>query len=307
MEQKKLEFRLNTWEGYQIYLKKHIRPFFQQLNLSLSKVHAQHIQGYFNLKAKEGQSLSTLKKHYAVIRGALQEAVKKRILPLNPADGVTLPKQQGQNKFKGAAYMAEQAQTLLYAIRDDVLYPAVFLGLCYGLRRSEVLGLRWKDIDFKAEELHVKNTVTRMKTHIEHEATKSAASRRTLKLIPSTIKYLQQLHKEQLERRLLLGDSYTVTDHICVWADGKPLSPDYVSQHFKKFLQKHNLPLIRFHDLRHTAGSLLISQGMNIKQVQEFLGHEKSSTTLDIYAHIDMQAKKETADAMGEVLKLEVV
>lgn len=90
-----------------------------------------------------------------------------------------------------------------------------------------------------------------------------------------------------------------------MWPAGKPLSPDYVSQRFKKLLIKHKLPAIRFHDLRHTAGSLLFSQGMNIKQVQEFLGHGKSSTTLDIYTHMDMESKKETANAMGEALKLE--
>jgi integrase len=145
-----------------------------------------------------------------------------------------------------------------------------------------------------------------MKTRIEHEQTKSLASKRTIFLIPSTIPYLQKLYQEQLERRELLGDAYIDTDHICVWPDGRPLSPDYVSQHFKLILQKNNLPHIRFHDLRHTAGSLLLSNGLNIKQVQEFLGHEKSTTTLDIYMHIDCQAKQETAFAMEEALPLTI-
>lgn len=158
MEQKRQEVRVNTLESYQFYLEKHIRPYLQKLYLSLSKVTPTHLQGYFNLKIKEGQSLSTLKKHNAIIRGALQEAVKKRIIPYNPVDGLTLPKQSKQEKFKGTAYTAEQAQKLLLAIGDDVLYPAVFLGLCYGLRKSEVLGLRWQDIDFTADEIHIKNT-----------------------------------------------------------------------------------------------------------------------------------------------------
>lgn len=181
---------------------------------------------------------------------------------------------------------------LLSVLEDDVLKPAVVLGLYYGLRKSEVLGLRWQDIDFEAGTLSVRNTVTRMRTRIEHEQTKSLASKRTLFLIPSTITYLQQVRKDQLERQRLLGSAYTITDHICVWPDGRPLSPDYVSQHFRLFLEKHNLPSIRFHDLRHTAGSLLLRKGLNVKQVQEFLGHEKSSTTLDIYLHIDKQNKR---------------
>jgi integrase len=194
----------------------------------------------------------------------------------------------------------------LSVLENETLQPAVILGLYYGLRKSEVLGLRWKDIDFKAGTLIVRNTVTRMKTRIEHEQTKSLASKRTIFLIPSTIPYLQKLYQEQLERRELLGDAYIDTDHICVWPDGRPLSPDYVSQHFKLILQKNNLPHIRFHDLRHTAGSLLLSNGLNIKQVQEFLGHEKSTTTLDIYMHIDCQAKQETAFAMEEALPLTI-
>lgn len=303
MEQKRQEIRLNTWESYQFYFEKHIRPYFAPKKLTLSKLNPQHLQDYYNLKLQEGQAVNTLKKHHAVIHGALQEAVKKRLLAFNPADQVTFPRQNRQDRFHGTAYTAEQARQLLEAFKGDVLEPAVILGLCYGLRKSEALGLRWSDIDFEAGTLTVQNTVTRMKTLIEHEQTKSAASKRVLYLMPDTVTYLKQLHQQQESNHQFLGKGYTLSDHICVWPDGRPVSPDYVSQHFKRVLVKNNLQIIRFHDLRHTAGSLLMNNGASVKQVQEFLGHEKASTTLDIYTHIDIKAKQGTALSMEQALK----
>ncbi|MDE7262822.1 MAG: site-specific integrase, partial [Oscillospiraceae bacterium] len=294
---------LNTWESYQFYLEKHIRPYFSPKKLTLRKLTPQHLQEYYNAKLRDGQSVCTLKKHNAIIHGALQEAVKKRLLTFNPADQVTFPRQNKQYRFHGTAYTAEQAVQLLEAFRDDVLEPAVVLGLCYGLRKSEALGLRWSDIDFEGGTLTVQNTVTRMKTLIEHEQTKSAASKRVLYLMPDTITYLRQLRHQQEENHRFLSEGYTISDHICVWPDGHPVSPDYVSQHFKKVLLKNNLDPIRFHDLRHTAGSLLMNNGASVKQVQEFLGHEKASTTLDIYTHIDTEAKQRTAFSMEQALK----
>lgn len=302
MEQKRQEVRLNTWESYQLYLEKHIRPYFAPKNLPLHKLTPQHLQDYYNRKLQEGQAVNTLKKHHAVIHGALQEAVKKRLLAFNPADQVTFPRQNKQERFHGTAYTAEQALQLLDTFKGDVLEPAVILGLCYGLRKSEVLGLRWPDIDIEAKTLTVQNTVTRMKTLIEHEQTKSTASKRVLYLMSDTLPYLRQLYTQQQEHQTFFGSAYHATDHICVWPDGRPLSPDYVSQHFKRVLTKSGLQVIRFHDLRHTAGSLLMGSGATVKQVQEFLGHEKASTTLDIYTHIDKAAKLGTARSMEQAL-----
>lgn len=295
MEQKKFEVRLNTWEGYKLYLEKHIRPYFTLLNLSLSKINAQHIQDYFNLKAREGQSLSTLKKHNAVINGALQEAVKKRIIFYNPIDGVTLPKID--KSFTSTAYTVRQAQTLIELLDTEPLKSAVVLGLFYGLRRSEVCGLRWKDINFDANTMIIRNTVVRMRTLIEHEKTKNKKSKRTLFLIETTIPFLLDIKRKQTE-------TGNLSDHVCTWPDGRPADPSYISHAFKQFLETHDLPIIRFHELRHTTGSLLLEKGLSVKQIQEYLGHENISTTLDIYAHLSLEGKKEVAQAMDNILFL---
>ena len=301
MEQKRNEVRLVTYEGYESYLETHIKPFFKPYKLTLKAVTPQHIQDYFNKKKKAGLSADSIKKHNVVIRGALQDAMKKNLIPYNPADRATLP---AKEKFVGKAYTAEQANTLLQVIGDDPMKPAIILGLFYGLRRSEVLGLRWRDIDFQAGTIRICNTVVKMKTRVEAEQTKSRASNRTLYIIPETKEYLLNLKQLQEERRLLLGNAYHDSDNVCVWGDGRPLSTDYITQRFPQILNKHGLPRIRFHELRHTAGSLLLEKGLSAKQIQEYLGHEKVSTTLDIYGHLSAEGKKEAAVTIGGLLSL---
>ena len=110
------------------------------------------------------------------------------------------------------------------------------------------------------------------------------------------------LKRRQRHNQTLLGRSYIANDHVCVWDNGKPLSPDYVTSSFPKILKEHGLPKIRYHELRHTAGSLLLGKGLSAKQIQEYLGHEKISTTLDIYGHLSVEGKREAAEVMGSVL-----
>ena len=167
--------------------------------------------------------------------------------------------------------------------------------------------MRWRDIDFNANTITIRNTVVKMKILIECEQTKSRASNRTLYIIPETRDYLLGLQRQQAENRLLLGDAYHDNDHICGWDNGKPYEPDYVSHRFAKILAKYDLPKIRFHELRHTAGSLLLNKGLSAKQIQEYLGHEQMSTTLDIYGHLSIEGKKEAAYTMGGLLATEAL
>ena len=147
--------------------------------------------------------------------------------------------------------------------------------------------------------VHIRNTVVHCSKTLEQEKTKSKASKRDL-FMPSMLKeYLQTVWERQEEERKLVGREYSDSEHICQWADGRVYDPNYVSHRFIKLLKKNNLPRIRFHDLRHTAGSMLVNSGHTIKQVQEFLGHEKATTTLDIYTHVPMEGKKDTAQVYG--------
>ena len=195
-------------------------------------------------------------KYYAVVRfsdkailhGALAEAYKKDMIAANPADKVTLPRKK---KLYGQSYSVEEVQRLLSVLNDDPIRPAVILAVMYGLRRSEAVGLRWKDIDFKNKTMTICNTATRMATVHELEETKNESSHRTLPLIPGTEEYLQSLRREQKETMLLCGNRFDDSCHVCTWPDGRSLQPDYVSQHFKQVLKKNNFRVIRYHDLRH--------------------------------------------------------
>lgn len=283
MQQKKCGVRANTYECYCMYLDKHIYPFFEPLKLTLGTLTAQHLQRYYNTKLEEGQSVCTLKKHNAIIHGSLQEAFRKDIILFNPAEKVTLPKKK---KFYGSAYSPEEAKMLLSVVNDDDPFkPALILALLYGLRRSEILGLRWSDIDFVSGTISICNTVTRMATVHECNETKNEASRRTLAMVPGTDNYFMNLLTSRVQTLPLSGATFSMNDHVCVWPDGKPLSPDYLSQHFQRVLEKYGLRKIRFHDLRHTTGSLLLEAGVDIKTIQEFLGHSQASTTVNIYLH----------------------
>lgn len=301
LEQKKNEVRQDTYEGYELYARIHIKPYFKDLGVSLKNITPQQIQSYYNQKSKT-LSANSLKRHYVVIHGALQEALKKNMILFDPSERVTLPRQK--DKFVGKAYTAQQANILLSTIKGSTIEPAVILGLFYGLRRSEVLGLRWCDMDFDKNTITIQNTVVKVVTVSEQEKTKSRASHRTMYIIPETKQYFLNLKEQQQHNREIFGSEYHDSNHICVWPDGNPLSPDYVTRTFKHLLLKKGLPVIRFHDLRHTAGSLLLEKGLSIKQIQEYLGHEKASTTLDIYGHLSIEGKKEAANTLNGLLDI---
>ena len=303
LEQKRADLRINTYEGYLSYMKNHIRPFYKPLKLSLQKVTPMHIQRFYNLKIKEGLTANSVHKFSAILRGALRDAMEKNLIPYNPADRAKLPKKK---KFVGKFYTVEEANALLKAVENDPIKPAVILGLFYGLRRSEICGLRWKDIDFEKGTLSICNTVVMTTTIIEHEQTKSRASKRTMYIIPETKQYFSELKQERIHSMKNCGIDFNSSIHVCSWEDGSMFLPNYVSNHFKAILKKQGLPIIRFHELRHTAGSLLLEKGLSAKQIQEYLGHENISTTLDIYGHLSLEGKMEAANTMGSVFHVEV-
>ncbi|MCD7946926.1 MAG: site-specific integrase [Oscillospiraceae bacterium] len=302
LERKKSAIRLNSWESYKYYCDKHIIPYFEKIDLPIREITPRHIQRYIDTHYKGGLSANTLKKHMAVVHGVMQDALRFNIIPYDPSERVTLPKLE---RHRGKAYTVEQAKELLQATQDEPIRPAIMLGLFLGLRRSEVLGLRWQDVDFKSDTVKIRNTVVKMKTLIEHEKTKSSASKRDLHLMPELKKYLVALKAQQAEYKRLMGQGYHDNGHVCVWQDGTAFLPDYISHRFTALLKKCDLPPIRFHELRHTAGSILIDKGISAKQVQEYLGHEQISTTLDIYTHLTTEGKKQAASVLDDVLKLD--
>ena len=293
MEHKKLELRLDTYESYQGMLSAHIRPYFEPRNLQLNQVSAKILAKYADDKLAEGLTANSIRKHFVIFNGVFKHYIKYEGLVSNPAANISIRDQK--EPFEGQAYTSDLAKKLLQSIHGDPIEPAVYLGLYLGLRRSEVVGLRWKDVDFSSNIVHVRNTIVRYSSVSEQERTKNATSKRDLYLPTGLKNYLSN-------RKNFPGEENSETFYICSRSDGRPFEPNYISHRFRKVLERNGLPVIRFHDLRHTAGSLLVNQGHTIKQVQEFLGHEKASTTLDIYTHISLEGKRNTAQVLDELL-----
>lgn len=253
-----------------------------------------HLQRYIDDLAGD-LKVKSLKKHLVVINGALEDAERSGIISSNPARLVQMP--QESEKFVGNTLNEEEAKEALSAAQEEgePMYAIVILGMVYGLRRSEMCGLRWKDIDFENGYIHVCNTVVKGKSgHIEEESTKTEKSNRYLPLIGFTIPYFRDLLQQQIS-------SGSKCDKVCQLSDGSPVLPDYMTHKYKEFLAAHSLPDIRVHDMRHTAASLLAAHDATPQQAQEFLGHESISTTLDIYTHCLDESKRKTADIMDKI------
>lgn len=292
IEKKSFSLKANSVKSYQDYADIHILPMLG--HIKVRHMTLRDLQGYYAAKLKV-LSVNSLRKQHCVISGALLDAVRDGIIPVNFADYVEFPKAE---KFEGKAYTVKQVADLMEAaeVEGEPVHAAVILAVCYGLRRSEICGLRWSDIDFDNGKLYVRNTVVQNGTlRIEAERTKTAKSRRAIDLIASTVPYLMQLKQTQQQNGIQL-------DKVCVRPDGEEVRPDYITYTTRKIMEKYGLQYIRLHDLRHTAGTLLSTRA-TMKQVQEFLGHEDISTTANIYVHLLDEDRKVVSEIMDDILK----
>jgi integrase len=192
----------------------------------------------------------------------------------------------------------------LETLEGNVIQPVVALTLFYGMRRSEILGLKWSAINLEENTLEVKATVVRFSKVVEKERTKNNASHRTYPIIPDVRDILLHLKLEQDRNRKLFSSEYHDNDYVFTWQDGRPFAPDYITKKFSKTLKQNNLPHIRYHDLRHTTASLLLAQGFQLKEIQEWLGHSDIKMTANIYGHLDFDSKKKVANGMGSLLEV---
>lgn len=240
--------------------------------------------------------------YHAIIHRALKYAVKMDMIPANPADRIERPKKE---KFVGSFYDSVEVNTLFSHLEGRLLKIPIKLGAFYGLRRSEIPGLKWNAIDFNANTITIRHTVTSCNVdgkHIEvaSDTTKTKSSMRTLPLAPDFRDLLLKKKEEQARYRKLCERSYCTEylDYVCVNELGERLKPNTLSNGFKRILETNGLRVIRLHDLRHSCASLLPANGVPMKQIQEWLGHSDFSTTANIYAHLDYQSKLSSAEAM---------
>ncbi len=219
-----------------------------------------------------------------VLKGALKQAVIEGIIYKSPAEYVPLPRRKEKTQ-KGSFLIAEQANEVLKLFNGHPLQPLIYVTLYYGLRRSEVLGLKWDAIDFKNDILEIKHTVVKSSIVVAKDRTKTASSRMKYILLPEIKELLFDLKAKQNGNRKLFGKEYIESDYVFTWANGKLLTPQYITKAFQKVLSHNEFPRMRFHDLRHSCASILYDKGWQLKDIQRWLGHSNIATTSDIYSH----------------------
>lgn len=297
-----------TYVSYKKLINGRITKYFKNKNITLQNIKPYHIQDFYQYLNNNHLSGNTIKHYHANIRKALQYAVKTDLIPYNPADRVELPRIYPYNaKF----YTDEEISLLLNVVKGTKLETPVILGCFYGLRRSEILGLKWSAIDFKNKTISINHIVTQITGYssnnlIQKDRTKTKSSTRTLPLLAPIESYLLELKEKQKHNKSIFGDCYNqdYLEYICVDVDGRILNPDYISHTFRKLLKKNNLKLIRFHDLRHSCASLLLANGISIKEIQTWLGHSNYNTTAQIYAHLSSNGLEHSAEVISNILTI---
>lgn len=314
---KKNSVRANTYEDYQRIVEGHLKPEIGKI--MLKDLRAEQIQKMLNKKYESGNlnnsnalSPRRIECIYVTIHSALDQAVKNQLIIRNVCDSVTKPK---KIKHEFIPWTTEQTNKFLSSVKDSRLFPIYLTEWGTGLRRSELLGLQWPDIDFKKGTLTVKRSLTRSKGGCKFGEPKTPKSRRIIPLPDQLLKELKSWKAKQAMEKMNWNNLYANIEPEkrpvfnplnMVFCDeaGRPMNPDFVSRSFKVDLEKAKLPEIRFHDLRHGHATMLLELGEDIKVISERLGHSSITMTADTYSHVREKMQKEASIKLEQVLNL---
>lgn len=297
----KVRVKLTTYGSYETMVKSSIEPYFRKKGYTLRGLEARHIQQFYTEKLKVVKPNSVIHYH-AVIHQALKYAMKTDLVSQNVATKVDRPK---KNDYQPVFLDAAELEKVFEIIKGARLELPVLVAAFYGLRRGEVCGLKWDAIDFERGTITIRHTVTSTQVDgkmqiIAQDSAKTKSSMRTLPLVGSFREYFMQVKEAQELNKSVCGNCYNYEYDGYVFVDemGERLKPDYLTSYFPQYIQRHGLKKMRFHDLRHSCASLLLANGVPLKQIQEWLGHSDFSTTANIYAHLDYSSKLSSAQAM---------
>lgn len=306
----KTNIELTTYSGYARNAKR-IADYFNSKSITLKELQGYQIQEFYNNLAKtkyKGKYIkaNTIKRYHANIHKALKDAMQLDLIDINPADKATPGKIE---QYIAQHYNEEELKQLLEVSKDELIELHILLAAYYGFRKQEVVGLKWDAIDFENDTIKVKHVVTNASINgktilVQKDRTKNKSSYRTLPLIPRVKQALLKEKAKQEKNKKFFGNSYkNKENYILVDDEGKLITPDRVCRRFKKLLEDNNMRLIRFHDLRHSCATLLLSLGMTLEEIKVWLGHS-SITTTEIYANDIVLDKKEQANAIAKALDI---
>ena len=295
----KVKVRPSSHQTYRGYIDNHIKPNIGKI--PLEKLTSLELQKFYKkllekgrvdrLESKhqsKGLSAKTVRNIHQIISSAMKLAQEQKLISTNPADGCALPRLEHREM---QTLPVEQLQSFLREARDSGVFELYYLELATGLRRGELLGLKWEDIDLERGDLRVRRQIARINGEVVEAPLKTKNAYRTLPLAEDTIGVLEAQRKKT-------GSSQWVFPSTT----GGPISPDSVLHMLHRVLKRAGLPRVRFHDLRHTFATLALQNGVDVKTVSGMLGHFSAGFTLDTYAHVTTAAQKEAAKAMERVL-----
>lgn len=289
--QHRREVAPSTYESRYYLIRKHLLPYFE--SKAINTITAFEIDCLYNDKLDKGYSPKTVKEMHCLLKKGFQQAVKWDLLIVNPVLNATPPR---CSQTERSTWSRQEVKTFLESAEKQDKHIPYFIGIFTGMRRGEVLGLQWSDIDFQEGKIHIQRSLTRTKQGLLFGPTKTAKSKRQISISPYVIEKLLQFQKKQNGFKDAFGDAYHDHDLIVCTEDGKPKEPRNLLREYYQLIKEAHVPRISFHDLRHTHATLMLSIGENPKIVAERLGHSRVGITLDVYSHVnaDMQDKAAT-------------
>lgn len=296
----KLKVRPSSHQTYRGYIDHHVSPYIGDIPLEkLSTMDLQKLYRRLMSKGRverieathqpKGLSAKTVRNINQVISSAMDFAVAQKIIPENPCKAVALPKLEHKEM---QTIPAEQLQAFLQEAKNTGVYEMYYIELSTGLRRGELLGLKWQDIDWKNGIIKVRRAIARVNGQIVEAPLKTKNSYRAVTISQQAIEVLKQ-------QKAKTNDVY-----IFPSPNGGPISPDSVNNMLKRVLERAGIPKVRFHDLRHTFATIALQNGVDIKTLSSMLGHFSPGFTLGTYTHVTTTAQKEAAETMGNVLSM---
>jgi integrase len=291
-----------TLTGYQSIIRYHITPAIG--SLPLRNLSPEHLQRYYTDKIKTGLSTTTVRHHHTMLHRALKQAVQWGLLSRNPADMVTPPR----NRRNEMHTLNESQVTTILNKAPDTYHCLFYLALQTGLRRGELLAIRWSDVNLDMAEMSISRSAFQMPGgKVEFKTVKTARSRRMIALSPQTCVALRHYLDNQMEIRARLGIPFKNDALVFSHLDGSPLKGNSVWAAWHKMLITMGITGIRFHDIRHTMATAMLQAGVHPKIVQERLGHASISTTLDIYSHVSPGLQQAAATKLDSIFSTEKV
>jgi len=302
----KARLKASTWDSYSRNIRLHISPELGPI--PLQALTATRLNEFYASLISEGRrdgngglAPKTVRYLHGIIRKALADAARWNLLQRNVADQADPPTIRSTAP-EMKTWTADELAQFLDFVSDDQLYAAWVVAATAGLRRGEVLGLRWIDIDLNASRLSVQQTLVSVAYETRFSVPKTARSRRSVSLDATTVAALRAHRKRQLEERMSWGQAYRDSGLVVTREDGTLVHPDRFTQMFDKHVKDAGLPRIRLHDLRHTHATLALGAGVHPKVVSERLGHATVAFTLDVYSHAVPALQEEAADRIAALI-----